>query len=232
MRFLLAIVLLAVGTCAGGHFISNAEAGTIPYPSTGTINPVTYTFTAEINGDVTAYFAGTGATYIDTIGMLVNGSPTGVFGLDNQTSTIGQSVDLGSVAAGNVLTFVLNVDTSPVSSPPPPYTLYSNPSLNTGGFLGLNQVYATTFAGGVINFPNGLGNPSCCSGAYVPAGVYLGFEDSTDYNYTDEQVVLTDTAVTATPLPAALPLFAGGLGLMGLFAKRKRDKQEVKERQS
>jgi hypothetical protein len=31
----------------------------------------------------------------------------------------------------------------------------------------------------------------------------------------------------ATPLPAALPLFAGGLGLMGLLGRRKKRKQQV-----
>lgn len=32
----------------------------------------------------------------------------------------------------------------------------------------------------------------------------------------------TITAIAATPLPAALPLFAGGLGLVGLLARRKK----------
>jgi hypothetical protein len=32
------------------------------------------------------------------------------------------------------------------------------------------------------------------------------------------------TAVAATPLPAALPLFAGGLGVMGFFANRRKRK--------
>jgi hypothetical protein len=36
---------------------------------------------------------------------------------------------------------------------------------------------------------------------------------------------ITVTGVnTATPIPAALPLFAGGLGLMGLFARRRKQK--------
>ena len=33
-----------------------------------------------------------------------------------------------------------------------------------------------------------------------------------------------DIAPTATPLPAALPLFAGGLGVIGLFARRRKQK--------
>jgi hypothetical protein len=37
-------------------------------------------------------------------------------------------------------------------------------------------------------------------------------------------VVPTDQilAVAATPIPAALPLFAGGLGLMGFLARRRK----------
>jgi len=36
-----------------------------------------------------------------------------------------------------------------------------------------------------------------------------------------------DIVTSATPLPAALPLFAGGLGLMGLLGRRKKRKQQV-----
>ncbi len=36
-----------------------------------------------------------------------------------------------------------------------------------------------------------------------------------------------DIVTSATPLPAALPLFAGGLGLMGLLGLRKKRKQRV-----
>jgi hypothetical protein len=40
---------------------------------------------------------------------------------------------------------------------------------------------------------------------------------------TNVQVTGTaDPLISATPIPAALPLFAGGLGLMGFFARRKK----------
>ena len=56
---------------AGGAEVSRADQ--IPYPLSGTPNPVTYTFTAAATGDVIAYFAGSGAAYDEELGMLDNG---------------------------------------------------------------------------------------------------------------------------------------------------------------
>ena len=41
-------------------------------------------------------------------------------------------------------------------------------------------------------------------------------------SFTDFDVGLDNVAVNAVPIPAALPLFAGGLGLMGWMARRRR----------
>ena len=219
-KALLALTLIVVGHFAGGYFVSNAQAGTIPYPLPGTPNPITYTFTAATTGEVTAYFFGnTGAAFTDSIGM-IDGATTNPFGLNNQTSIVGESFVLGNATAGDVLTFYLNVVTGGINFLPN-YTLYSNPALNptvpllppaSGSviYTGLNEVYATAFPG----------DPA----SSLPAGVYLGFEDGTGSNYVAEQVVLTNVNFTATPLPAALPLFAGGLGLMGLLVKRRKCK--------
>ena len=43
----------------------DARATTIPYPTPGVPNPVTYTFTAATDGDIVAYFAGSTAAYIN-----------------------------------------------------------------------------------------------------------------------------------------------------------------------
>jgi hypothetical protein len=37
--------------------------------------------------------------------------------------------------------------------------------------------------------------------------------------------VLGDETTAATPLPAALPLFTGGLGVIGLIARRRKQRQ-------
>ena len=55
-----------------------AVAGAAPYPDVGEPNPTTYTFTAEMTGDVEAFFVGSGrAALNEEIGMSVNGVSTG-----------------------------------------------------------------------------------------------------------------------------------------------------------
>lgn len=53
------------------------------------------------------------------------------------------------------------------------------------------------------------------NGQWQDIGVWFGQADRI-YAYSDLD------APTATPLPAALPLFAGGLGLIGLLARRRK----------
>src|SRR5436190_14250871 len=106
---------------AGAGRVAAADA--IPYPNSGTVNPNTYTFTAAANGNITAYFAGSTASYDNELGLLVNGVSTGIIGLDNHTSAIGQSLNLGAVNAGDTLTFVLINHTLGMNA-------YSDPALN------------------------------------------------------------------------------------------------------
>src|SRR6266566_6552979 len=88
---------------------AQARADIIPYGSVGTPNPVTYSFTAAAAGDIVAYFAGSTAGFVNDLGLLVNGVDTGIYGLDNHASAIGQSLNFGAVNAGDVLTFVLRI---------------------------------------------------------------------------------------------------------------------------
>ena len=84
----------AIAVVAGAS--QSARADLIPYPDSGSPNAVNYTFTATTSGSITAYFGGSGAGYELLLGMLVNGVSTGVFGLNDHTSSVGDSLNLAS----------------------------------------------------------------------------------------------------------------------------------------
>ena len=163
-----------------------------PYGNSGTINPVTYTFTATGTGPITAYFVGESASYGSTIGLSINGAAPLTFGLQNHLSGYGTTFNMGNVNAGDVLRFVLNVATSSYYGPPPlTYSLNSDASLNPNGE---NHIYAYAYGGDAGSTPVG--------GSPIPAGTYIGFEDISplangDKDYNDHQFVFT--GVTGTP---------------------------------
>jgi hypothetical protein len=184
-----------------------ALAGTIPYPNKGTPNSTIYTFTATSSGAITAYFAGSGASYEEEVGMDVNGVPTGIVGLDDRTTAVGDSIVLGDVTAGDTLTFYDFVLTSG-------NTWSSNPSQNIDSG---NHVYSTSATAGQ---------------AYTssPAGTYVGFEDlafpDSDYNYYDNTFVFTNTTTVTSGVPepgtwAVMLLGLGGLGVAIRLARRR-----------
>jgi hypothetical protein len=184
--------------------MSSASAAAIPYPNAGTENPIAYTFTASATGDLTAYsYKKSGASYDETLGLLINGVDSGINGLDNHSSAAGDKLDFGSVMKGDVLTFYITVNSIGGQK------FYSDPTLNPGG---TNQVYSTSFGG--------AGN--------VPAGVYVAFEDlnptvngSSDFNYQDEEFVFTNTSsVSNVPLPASAPMFGAALAALGVVGYR------------
>ncbi len=200
---------LIAGIALAALSAGSALAGAIPYPNSGTPNPVTYTFTAAATGDIIAYFAGKGgASYNEYVGLLVNGVDTGITGLDNQTSSIGDALNFGSVNAGDTLTFYDYVYDIGL-------TWYTNPALNSDGG---NHVYSTAAAAGQAY----LGSP---------AGVYVAFEDlifpGSDYNYQDDTFVFTNTSVVGTPEASTWVMMLAGFGGLGFAAFRRSRKAMV-----
>ena len=180
---------------------STAEAATIPYQNQGTENPITYTFVANSSGPLLAYFIGSGASFSQTLGLLVNDNDDRGTALANHSSQYGTMHNFGNVNAGDILVFYIDVQTTG-------FTYYSDVSKNDDG---VNHVYSTTFEGD----------------GKIPAGTYVGFEDLslhqtgwTDHNYTDEQFVFT---VAAVPEASTWAMMILGFAGVSLLAYRRRN---------
>lgn len=188
-----AAAMLALG-------LATVAKADVVYPNPGTENPTTYTFTSTSNGSLVAYFYGSGASFSESLGLLVNGQDRGT-ALDNHSSAYGQAHDFGNVSVGDTLVFYIDVKTTG-------HTYYSDIKMNSDG---VNHVYSTAF--------NGDGK--------IPAGTYVGFEDLslhqtcwTDNNYTDEQFVFT---IAAVPEPSTWAMMILGFAGVSFLTYRRRN---------
>lgn len=194
-------LLATVATIALASISAMASAAPATYTDIGTQNVVTYNFTAAHTGDLVAYFAGADALYTNTISLLVNGVDTKLSGLDNHTAGYGNSLNFGSVKAGDSLVFRLNVLTTASA-------WFSDAAQNIDG---ANHVFSSNYAGDSV----------------IPTGTYVGFEDwsankGSDLDYNDLKFVFTNVAVQAVPEPETYGMLLAGLGLVGFAARRKR----------
>jgi len=207
-------VLAAALAMALGMTARPAAADPIPYPGSGSYNPITYSFTAASDGDIIAYIVGGfSAGFTNELGLLINGVDTSIYGLNNHTSAVGDSINFGFASAGDTLTFVLKNLTLGMSA-------YSDPGMNGAydgvGAPGHNHVYSTGYTGTSPLFPG------------VPVGTYVAFEDlpfpGADYNYDDESFVFSNVRATA-PEPASLILF--GLAAAGVASRMRRSRSKA-----
>jgi len=151
-------------------------------------------FYAASTGHVLAYFAGSTAGFDEDLGLLINGVDTGIYGLQDHSSSYGDMLDFGEAQAGDELTFFIRVANGP-------YTWYSNPDLNSDSF---DHIRHQDFAGD----------------SSIPAGTLVMFEDlpgGGDQNFQDEKFVFTNVhaVVGGVPEPASWAMMVGGFGLIG-----------------
>lgn len=208
--FRLASVAVALALSAGAA----SAADLIPYPASGAYNATTYAFTASTTGDLTASIVGGfGAGYTNELGVLVNGVAQGGFGLNNHTSSLGDTYNFGPVTAGDSLIFVLHNLSRGLDA----FSLASmNIAYDSLGYTGgHNHVYSTAYTA----------TPAI--GGVAP-GVYVGFEDlafpGSDFNYNDESFVFGNTTSTGggVPEPATWAMMLMGFGLMGAGLRARR----------
>ena len=205
-KILRVALLIAAGMYAGSLFVSEAHAATFTpaYTPVGTPNPASYSFVGT-GADVTATFVGGNAADTDILEMSVNGGAYTLSTLSNVTSASGNTFNFGIVAANAVITFaILNQTTGT--------TLTSNAALNADKD---QHVWSFNYTQGTLGFTN------------INSGRALAFEDllvsqGSDFDYNDIEAVVTGVNLATTPLPATLPLFAGGLGFVGYLAKRRK----------
>ncbi len=113
------------------------------------------------------------------------------------------------------------------------YSVVSNASYPYGS---TSNIFATsssgdffTLAGSNIFLSSGYGFGSALNGSMTFVGATLSSLGlnlgDTVYNVvTGDNITIRAVSVSPTPLPAALPLFAGGLGVIGLLVRRRKRK--------
>lgn len=195
-------LLAAIIAC---FLITKADASSIPYADVGQVNQQSYSLAATETGSINVWFAGMGtATHENLLTAFVNGTWTGIVGLDNQTSALGQYLNLGHVSAGDTIVFKL-ID------------LFSGANWFTDNAQNedrVNHAYMTTFAGGLVG------------SSPVPAGIYLAFEDViasvSDLNYQDLQFYMSTGPIGAVPEPSTWAMMILGFAGVGFMTYRRR----------
>ena len=147
---------------------------------------------------------GNGILSVGINGAGVDGTVTGTFTYDPA-----QPVGVGTLEAADI-TLVLQDSFGTYE-----YTCFCSANSNTIEVTNLNNALVIRFADNLTDVMDPILNVSVSGGPSGDACSVLGQPGCH---------VTGDAVPEATPLPAALPLFAGGLGVMGLLGWRRKRK--------
>jgi hypothetical protein len=197
---------LAIAATAAFSMASAVSAAIPVYGAPGTEAAQVATYTAPFAGDVTGWFLFRDAGFNSEVGVGINGGAPVYYGLTNSLAQ-GTQVGLGSVAAGDVIRFYLNVTTTG-------NVFSTDVSENSDGF---NHAWHTPYAGGDFG---------------VPASLVIGWEDilgGGDKDYNDNVFAFRFPGAPngGVPEPATWALLIAGFGMVGLALRRRPRLQSV-----
>ncbi len=198
-------LVLGLASSAALFAAAGAAHAAFPvYPTPGTENPTSYTFSAASTGTIVAYFGGADAGDDEDLGLIINGADMGAGVFPNHTTAPGSTFSW-AVTAGDSLVFYIvdhNISTK----------WYSDPSMNAGGF---NAIFSAPYGGGDAGIP---------SGSYK----FVSFEDRGavgDKDYNDETFAFKNVGVVkhgGVPEPMTWALMLVGFGGAGAMLRRRR----------